>query len=103
MKSPQELVSFVEPFCDLLEESLPVFKIYDRSLSVPATVAAMRAFYYVENDDSTNSREKKTMYNQLHFILTDDRIKWSSLKVEEQKALLDKLVISRILVFYSVV
>jgi hypothetical protein len=99
MKSPQELVSFVEPFCDLLEESLPVFKIYDRSLSVPATVAAMRAFYYVENDD----REKKTMYNQLHFILTDDRIKWSSLKVEEQKALLDKLVISRILVFYSVV
>jgi hypothetical protein len=98
MKSPQELVSFVEPFCDLLEESLPIFKIYDRSLSVPATVAAMRAFYYVENDD----REKKTMYNQLHFILTDDRIKWSSLKVEEQKALLDKLVISRILVFYSV-
>lgn len=98
MKSAQELVSFVEPFCDLLEESLPVFKIYDRSLSVPATVAAMRAFYYVENDD----HEKKTMYNQLHFILTDDRIKWSSLKVEEQKALLDKLVISRILVFYSV-
>jgi hypothetical protein len=98
MKSAQELVSFVEPFCDLLEESLPVFKIYDRSLSVPATVAAMRAFYYVENDD----REKKIMYNQLHFILTDDRIKWSSLKVEEQKALLDKLVISRILVFYSV-
>lgn len=90
-----QLVKRVEDFCDVMEK-IPHFMLFGERLSKPASIAAMRAFYYVEK----NNPDKHLSYECLRFILTDPACQWVNLSLDEQIALIKKLEIHTVLVFY---
>ena len=86
-----ELVQYVESFCDVIENKfdyvfLTTCGYSDLHVSLPATLAALRVYFYIENKDRINTNYKQ-LYDVLYFILTDERVQWDSLTPKEKVAL----------------
>lgn len=99
----EKLVEYVERFCDLVEgldnEFVNEFRFFDQQVSIPATVAALRVFYYIENKYVLRS-ERKLWYEILYFVLTDEKSKWDSLTAKEKINLCMAVGISKLFVMY---
>lgn len=96
----EELVQHVEDFCDRME-ALPQFAIFGKPISIPASVAALRAFYYVEKKYThALLNERLMIYECLYYVLTDQRCGWNNLSDNEKIALLGRIDAIRVLVFY---
>ena len=96
----EQLVQYVENFCDRMED-VPIMTIFGKQLSRPASIAAIRAFYYVEKSNSGPfATEKLLIYECFRFVLTDERCHWNNLTDEEKIALMGRLEVFKVLVFY---
>ena len=97
------LVQYVEDFCDVFERDIPNdYSIYGKTVSVPASVAALRAFYYVEKHTlpSMVVNQKLSIYESMRLIFTDARCRWSNLTQQEKHALLTCIEAHRVLVVF---
>lgn len=95
-----QLVKYVEDFCDLME-TLPTFTLFGKQLSKPASIAAARAFYYVEKQNNGFiTGEKLLIYENMRFVMFDERCIWGNLTTDEKIALLNRLEAFKVLVFY---
>lgn len=96
----EQLVQYVEDFCDRMED-VPVMTIFGKQMSRPASIAALRAFYYVEKSHSGPfATEKLLIYECFRFVLTDEGCRWNNLTEEEKIALMTRLEVHKVLVFY---
>lgn len=96
----EQLVQYVEDFCDRMED-VPIMTIFGKEMSRPASVAALRAFYYVERNHPGPlvTDNKFLIYESFRFVLTDERCRWNNLTEEEKIALMSRLDVHKILVF----
>lgn len=97
----EETIQRVEEFCDLLEQpgNIPIFTILGKTLSIPASVAAVRAFYFVESKYGPVN-EKYIIYECIRYILTDERSRWNTMSDDEKIALLGCIGGFKVLVLY---
>jgi hypothetical protein len=96
----EQLVQYVEDFCDRMED-VPIMTIFGKQMSRPASIAAIRAFYYVEkNHTGSFVSEKLLILECFRFVLTDERCRWNNLTDEEKIALMGRLEVHKVLVFY---
>lgn len=92
----EDTVSYVEELCDLVEDLDPnLFHREWRKVSIPASVAAIRALYYVEPIEETTD----TIYTRLHYLLTSEIEKWNKFTFEEKQALLERLGVPSVMVY----
>ena len=96
-RDTQELVEKVEAMCDALEGWSP--RLLEglgrddyatskrRIVSLPATIANVKLYYFVEHVNITRSGFKK-----LFFLLTDGKSDWKNLSEEDKIALVRKNV-----------
>jgi len=95
------LVNHVEEFCDLFEQEIPSdYSVYGKIVSIPASIAALRAFYYVEKNTlpSPVVNQKLSVYESIRLIFTDAKCRWTNLTIEEKYALLMRIEAHRVLV-----
>jgi hypothetical protein len=96
----EQLVQYVEDFCDRMED-VPIMTIFGKQMSRPASIAALRAFYYVEkNHTSPFTNEKLLIYECFRFVLVDQGCNWNNLTEEEKIALMVRLEVHKVLVFF---
>ena len=96
----EQLIQYVEDFCDRMED-VPIMTIFGKPMSRPASIAALRAFYYVEkNRMSSFTTEKLLIYECFRFVLTDEGCRWNNLTEDEKIALMTCLEVHKVLVFY---
>lgn len=97
-----QLVNYVEELCDLLEnldnEIVENFVIFGKKISVPATVAAARVYFYIENKDMVYGH-RKMLYDSFHFLVTDPKCKWQQMTPLEKIAIFLKTEISTLFIF----
>ena len=74
-----QLVNYVEELCDLLEnldnDVVENFVIFGKKISVPATVAAARVYFYIENKDMEYGN-RKMLYDSFYYLITNPKCKW---------------------------
>lgn len=95
------LVQHVEEFCDIFERDIPPeYSLYGKTISIPASVAALRAFYYVEKNTLQIPivSQKLAIYESMRLVLTDSRCRWSNLTLREKQALLTCIEAHKVLV-----
>jgi len=91
-----QLVSYVEELCDLVEDLDPnLFHSDWRKVSIPASVAAIRVLYYVERIENSSD----LTYRRLYYLLTKESEKWNNCTLQEKQALLDRLGIPSVMVY----
>jgi hypothetical protein len=108
----EQVVEYVEGFCDALEQFftkdvIKELEIYDKTVSGPASIAALRLHYYVlQNIVDTMGESDKIMftnhqlrYNKLAFLLMNETSSWNRLSYKEKAALLIATNISSIFVY----
>jgi hypothetical protein len=96
----EHLVQYVEDFCDHMED-VPIMSIFGKQMSRPASIAALRAFYYIEkNNSGLFANEKLLIYECFRFVLTDEGCHWNNLTEDEKIALMTRLEVHKVLVFY---
>ena len=94
----EQLVQDVEDFCDAVE-AIPqsvtdrivlhkTFNVGPRPLSIPATLANIRVFYFVTNKH-TPLHAQTVAFEQLRFLLLDKNSNWHDLSDD------DKLIVVR--------
>lgn len=97
-----EVVEYVEKLCEYIENIdngiIEHLSLLGRRVSVPASVAAARVYFYIENKTMIHER-KKLLYDQFYFIMTDEKCKWETLTTDEKVSLIVKLEIFSIFVF----
>lgn len=97
----EELVKRTEEFCDLIEGEIPDYTIFGKRLSKPASAAAARAFFYVEEKlGGVLLSEKKFVYDMLFHVIHTQNEVWKNLSDSEKIALLAKIGASAVLVFH---
>ena len=89
----EKLVEVTEALCDAVESLPPEIvkamgiknPLHDtvRNLSIPATVANIRMFYYVTIDNSPNFNILRG-FEQLKYILMDPRSNWEDLSTNDK-------------------
>lgn len=96
-RDTQELVEKVEAMCDALEGWSP--RLLEglgrddyatskrRIVSLPATIANVKLYYFVEHVNKT-----KSGFEKLFFLLTDGKSDWKNLSEEDKIALVRKNV-----------
>lgn len=86
-------MEWVERLCDEVEGLDPrLFDTEWRTVSIPASVAAIRVCYYVGGDS-------KLTYEKLYYMLVNERTRWDALTQPEQSSLLVRLGIPSVMVF----
>jgi len=97
----EEVVKHTELMCDLIEKEIPDYAIFGKRLSKPASAAAARAFFYVEEKlGGVLLSEKKFVYEMIFHILHTQKAVWDALVESERIALLSKIGASAVLVFH---
>lgn len=96
-RDTQELVEKVEAMCDALEEWSPTLleglgrddyaTSKRRIVSLPATIANVKLYYFVEHVNKT-----KSGFEKLLFLLTDGKSGWKNLSEGDKIALVRKNV-----------
>jgi len=98
-------VNFVELFCDTIEneftpELLHLLKdtYTDKSINMPATLAAIRLHYYINNKHFKRNQDRSTeayvvsqsnyRYKQLAFLLLNKQSTWYSLSTQDKAQLI---------------
>ena len=97
-----QIVNYVEELCDLLENLdigvVENFVIFGKKISVPASVAAARVYFYIENKDMVYGH-RKMLYDSFHYLVTDPKCKWEQMTPVEKIAILLKTEITTLFVF----
>lgn len=96
----EEKVQKVENICDLIEkylEPLKDYSYYTNKLSLSASIAAVRVYYYIGSQDDPEYNE---IYDKFEYIFTHELEIWEKLSHPEKIALLDKIRAPRVLVYY---
>jgi len=76
--------NFTKEFCEAFErENFVRYK-----LSVPATCAAIRVFYYTTKFKNRRWKYRDQQYNCMNYILNNEQSKWDSLNLNEKVILL---------------
>jgi hypothetical protein len=96
----EEKVQKVENICDLMEKYLEPLKdyyYYTKKLSLPASIAAVRLYYYIGSQDDPENNE---IYNKIEYVFSNEIAIWEKLSHPEKIALLDKIRAPRVFVYY---
>lgn len=98
-----QLVNYVEELCDLLEnldnDVVENFVIFGKKISVPATVAAARVYFYIENKHMEYGH-RKMLYDSFYYIVTNPKCKWREMTTVEKIAVLLKIDIITLFVLH---
>tara|TARA_B100001094_G_scaffold297531_1_gene320699 strand:- start:1057 stop:1383 length:327 start_codon:yes stop_codon:yes gene_type:complete len=91
-----QFVSFVENLIDAIERNFTkeFLEAFEREnfvhykVSIPATCAAIRLFYYTTKFKNSRWKYRDQQYNCLNYLLNDDQSKWEHLTLNDKVLLL---------------